>query len=338
MRIAPAVVWGLVSRGGAFWGGPEANRVNSGYGPRATRFLDTGFRQYDGTGPPKPGPRGLKGYCADNMIDFLFAPLEYNFMVRALVGSVLVGVMCPLLGAYVVTRNLAFIGDALAHAVLPGMVLGFMMGINPALAAVPTGVSVAMLVRVLGRRAGLSSDTVIGILFASMFALGLMMMSLSTTITVDVEDLLLGQILAISSTGIYISLAITGLVILGLFVFHHLLLFTSFDPVGSQVIGMRTHVVDYVLLVLLALVIVIGIQAAGVVLVMAMLVIPAATAYLLAGRFVNIMLTAAALGTAASVTGLYLSFHFNLPAGPAMTLVATGVFLLVATFRRRVFA
>ncbi len=272
------------------------------------------------------------------MIEFLVSPLEYNFMLRALVGSVLVGVMCPLLGAYVVTRNLAFIGDALAHAVLPGMVLGFMVGISPALAAVPTGVSFAMLVRFLSRRSGLSSDTTIGILFAAMFALGLLLLSTATNVSVNVEDLLLGQILAISTTGIYISLGITGLVIVGLFVLHHWLMFTSFDPVGSQVIGRRTHVVDYVLLALLALVIVIGIQAAGVVLVMAMLVIPAATAYLLAGRFVSIMMTAAALVTAASVTGLYLSFHFNLPAGPAMTLVATGIFLLVASFRRKVFA
>ncbi|MYC30592.1 MAG: metal ABC transporter permease [Chloroflexi bacterium] len=271
------------------------------------------------------------------MIDFLLAPLEYHFMLRALVGAVLVGVMCPLVGAYVVTRNLAFIGDALAHAVLPGMVLGFMVGISPTIAAVPTGITVAMLVRVISRRAGLSADTTIGILFAATFALGLMMLSMSSTITIDVEDLLMGQILGISPASIYVSLAITGVVILGLFVFHHWLLFTSFDPVGSQVIGRRTHVVDYVLLILLALVIVVGIQAAGVILVMAMLVIPAATAYLLVGRFASIMMTAAALGTAASVTGLYLSFHFNLPAGPAMTLVATGIFLLVAAFRRKVF-
>lgn len=272
------------------------------------------------------------------MMDFFIAPLEYGFMVRALVGSILVGVMCPLMGAYVVTRNLAFIGDALAHAVLPGMVLGFMVGINPAIAAVPTGVAVAMLIRAVSRRAGLSTDTSIGILFAATFALGLMMLSTATTISIDVEDLLMGQILAISPTGIYVSVAVTGLVILGLFLFHHWLLFTSFDPVGAQVMGARTHVVDYVLLVLLALVVVIGIQAAGVILVMAMLVIPAATAHLLVRRFVSVMLTASVIGTAASVTGLYLSFHFNLPAGPAMTLVATGMFALAAVFRRQAFA
>ena len=272
------------------------------------------------------------------MTDFIIAPLEYGFMLRALIGSILVGVMCPLIGAYVVTRNLAFIGDALAHAVLPGMVLGFIIGINPAIAAVPTGVSVAMLVRVVSRRAGLSADTAIGILFATTFALGLVMLASVSTISIDIEDLLMGQILAITPTGIYISLAITAVVILGLFAFHHWLMFTSFDPVGSQVVGMRSNLADYVFLVLLALVIVIGIQAAGIVLVMAMLVIPAATAHVLVRRFVPMMLTAAVIGTAASVTGLYISFHFNLPAGPAMTLVASGIFALVAVFRGRAFA
>jgi len=269
------------------------------------------------------------------VIEFFVAPLEYGFMLRALIGSVLVGVMCPLVGAYVVTRNLAFMGDALAHAVLPGMVLGFIAGINPAIAAVPTGITVAVLVRIVSRRAGLSTDTSIGILFAAMFALGLVMLSVSTTIRVDMEDLLLGQLLAISPTSIYVSLAITVTVILGLFALHHWLLFASFDPVGSQVVGARANFVDYVLLVMLALVIVIGIQAAGIILVMAMLVTPAATAYLLVRRFVSMMIVAAAIGTAAAVTGLYVSYHFNLPAGPAMTLVASAIFALAVAFRRR---
>ena len=269
------------------------------------------------------------------MIDLIVTPLEHGFMVRALIGSILVGVMCPLVGAYAVTRNLAFIGDALAHAVLPGIVLGYLVGINPAIAAVPTGVAVAVLVRALSRRAGLSSDTSIGILFATMFALGLVMLATSRTIRVNIEDLLLGQILAITPAGIYVSLGITVTVILGLFAFHHWLLFASFDPLGAQVISARASVADYAFLVMLALVVVIGIQAAGIVLVMAMLVTPAATAYLLVRRFVSIMMTAAALGTVAAVTGLYLSYYVNLPAGPAMTLVASGMFALVVSFRRR---
>ena len=256
-------------------------------------------------------------------------------MVRALIGSVLVGVMCPLVGAYAVTRNLAFIGDALAHAVLPGIVLGYIVGIHPAIAAVPTGIAVALLVRALSLRAGISSDTSIGILFATMFALGLVMLANSTTIKVNIEDLLLGQILAITPTGIFVSLGITLMVILGLFTFHHWLLFTSFDPLGAKVNSTRANAADYAFLVMLALVVVIGIQAAGIVLVMAMLVTPAATAYLLVRRFVSIMMTAAVLGTGAAITGLYVSYYFNLSAGPAMTLVASVIFLLVFSFRRR---
>ena len=271
------------------------------------------------------------------MIDFIAAPLEYSFMWRALIGSVLVGVMCPVIGAYVITRNLAFIGDALAHAVLPGMVVGFMVGFNPAIAAVPTGIGVALLVRTVSRRAGVSTDTAIGILFAAMFALGLVLLAATPTINVDIESLLLGQILGISPTAIYVSLAIAVVVILGLFVFHHWLMFASFDPVGAQVMGFRSNFADYLLLVLLALVIVIGIQAAGIVLVMAMLVTPAATAHLLVKRFVPMMITAAGIGTASAVSGLYLSFYYNLSAGPAMTLVASGVFILVAIFRRKAF-
>ena len=272
------------------------------------------------------------------MIDFFVGPFEYGFMVRALIGSILVGVMCPIIGAYVITRGLAFIGDALAHAVLPGMVVGFLVGISPAIAAVPTGISIAALIRAVSRRAKLSEDTSIGILFAAMFALGLILLATSTTIGVNIEDLLLGQILGVSWTDVYVSLAITLAVIVGLFAFHHWLLFTSFDPIGAQVIGIRTTLVDYLLMVLLALVIVIGIQAAGIVLVMAMLVTPAATAYLLVRRFVSIMMAAAAIGAVAAITGLYLSFHFNLPAGPAMTLVASGMFAVVVVVKRKAVA
>lgn len=269
------------------------------------------------------------------MIDYITEPLQYGFMVRALLVSVLVGVMCPVIGAYIITRGLAFMGDALAHAVLPGMVLGFLLGFSPFVAAVPVGIAVALLIGLLSRHSGLSEDTSIGILFAGMFALGLVLLSNATSINVDIEDLLLGQVLGVSQSDVYVSLGLTAVVVVGLYVLHHQLVFTSFDPVGAQVIGIRTNFIDYTLLVLLALVIVIGIQAVGIVLVMAMLVTPAATAYLLVRRFVAMMFTAAIIGALSAVVGLYLSFHFDLPTGPAMTLVATVVFILVASVRRR---
>ncbi len=269
------------------------------------------------------------------MIDYIFGPFQYSFMVRALIVSVLVGVMCPVLGAYVITRGRAFMGDALAHSVLPGMVVAFLLGISPFFAAVPAGILIALLMGSVSRRTGISEDTSIGIIFAGMFALGLVMLSRATNINVNIEDLLLGQVLGVSQLDVLVSLGLTALVLVGLYAFHRQLVYTTFDPVGATVIGIRTRLVEYVLLALLALVIVIGIQAAGIVLVMAMLITPAASGYLLARRFVNVMVIGAVVGSISAVAGLYLSFHANLPSGPAMALVATGMFAIAAVVRRR---
>ena len=268
------------------------------------------------------------------MTEYLFGPFQYSFMVRALVVSVLVGVMCPVLGAYVITRGRAFMGDALAHSVLPGLAVAFLLGISPFLAAVPAGIAVALVMGLVSRRTGLTEDTSIGIVFAGMFALGLVMLSSAPNINVDIEDLLLGQVLGVSTTDVFVSLGLTALVTAGLFAFHRQLVFTTFDPVGAAVVGIRTGLVEYVLLALLALIIVVGIQAAGIVLVMAMLITPPAAAYLLARRFVGVIAIGALIGATSSVAGLYLSFHANLPSGPAMALVATGIFGVVATARR----
>ena len=262
------------------------------------------------------------------MIDHVIGPFQYGFMVRALIVSVLVGVMCPILGAYVIARGRAFMGDALAHSVLPGMVVAFLLGISPFFAALPAGIATAVLMGSVGRRTGISEDTSIGIIFAGMFALGLVMLSKAANVNVSIEDLLLGQVLGVSQTDVFVSLGLTALVVTGIYAFHRQLVYTTFDPVGATVVGIRTGLVEYVLLALLALVIVIGIQAAGIVLVMAMLITPAATGYLLARRFVGVMVAGAVIGVISAVAGLYLSFYADLPSGPAMALVATAIFAI----------
>ncbi len=268
------------------------------------------------------------------MVDYLLGPFQYDFMVRALIVSVLVGVMCPILGAYVITRGSAFLGDALAHSVVPGMVVAFMLGFSPFLAAVPAGIVVAVIMGTISRRTGLSEDTSIGIVFAGMFALGLVMLSKATGINVSIEDLLLGQVLGVTQADVITSLGLTALVVLGLYAFHRQLVYTTYDSIGAMVVGIRTDLVEYVLLALLALVIVIGIQAAGIALVMAMLITPAATAYLLARRFVEVMFLGALLGAVSAIVGLYLSYHADLPSGPAMALVATLFFVTAAIIRQ----
>ena len=267
------------------------------------------------------------------MLDYLIGPFQYGFMVRALIVSVLVGVMCPILGAYVITRGRAFMGDALAHSVLPGMVIAFLLGVSPFFAAVPAGIVVALLMGTVSRRTGISEDTSIGIVFAGMFALGLVMLSKATNVNVDIEDLLLGQVLGVTQTDVYVSLGLTALVLVGLYAFHRQLVYTTFDEIGASVVGIKTGLVEYVLLGLLALVIVIGIQAAGIVLVMAMLITPAATGYLLARRFVGVMIIGALVGATSAIVGLYLSFHADLPSGPAMALLATTLFAAAAVIK-----
>ena len=270
----------------------------------------------------------------DALIDPVLEPFRYGFMLRALVVSVLVGIMCPLLGSYVVTRGLSFMGDALAHAVLPGMVAGYVVGMNPLIATVPAAAAVAFLIGYVSRRTGISEDASIGILFAGLFALGLALLTVAEGLPLNLEDLLLGQVLGVSTTDLVITGGLAALVLAVLYGFHKELVFTSFDPAGAMVAGLPTGRLDYLLLLLLALVIVIALQAVGVVLVMAMLVTPAATAHLLARRFVSVMALGAVLGVTAAAAGLYLSFYLDIPSGPAMTLVAVGIFIVVATLRR----
>ncbi len=280
----------------------------------------------------------------DGMLGLLLDPLEFSFVQRALIVSVLVGVMCPVIGAYVVARGRAFMGDALAHSILPGMGIGLLVTGSALIIAVPAGVAIALLMGFISRRTGSSEDTSIGIVFAGMFALGLVMLSsplyintfldIRDTQAPNIEDLLIGEILGVSTGEMYLSLGLAVLVIIGLYIFHRHLVYTTFDPVGAEVVGIRTRLVEYVLLSLLALVIVISIQAAGIVLVMAMLITPAATGFLLAKRFVGVMLIGTLIGVLSAVVGMYLSFHANMPTGPVMALVATAVFGLTAAVKR----
>ncbi len=270
----------------------------------------------------------------DIITEAFIAPFEYSFMVRALIVSVIVGIMCPAVGAYVVTRGLGFMGDALAHAVLPAMALAFMLGLSPFIGIIPGAIAVALLVGYMTMRAGVSADTSIGILFAGMFALGLIMMTTAGGLPVDVEDVILGQVLGTSRSDALITLGLAVGVLILIWALHKELVFTSFDPTGASVIGIPTQALDYILLALLALVIAIALQAVGVVLVISMLITPAATAQLLVRNFTQSILIGSAVGAASAIIGLYLSFHYNLPSGPAMALVATGFFILAAAYTK----
>ncbi len=274
------------------------------------------------------------------MIDLIFDPFQYSFMLRALIVSALVGFLLPVVGAYIITRGRAFMTDALAHSLVAPVAVASLLGFTSYITAVPGGIAIAMLMGFLSRQTGISDDTSIGVVFAGIFALGLIILSISVNVNpgraVNIEDLLLGQVLAVTQTDVLISLVLTVAVVAGVFLFHRHLVYTTFDPVSARVAGVKTSLVEYLLLALLAVVIVIGLSAAGIVLVIAMLVIPSAAAYLLARRFTGVMLLGAVIGVVSTVIGLYLSYYANWPSGPSMATVAFLIFG-IATIRKRAF-
>ena len=187
------------------------------------------------------------------MIDLIVQPFQYDFMLRALFVSSMVGIICPILGSYVVIRGMGFMGDAMAHAVLPGIVIALIVGVSPFLGSIPMAIFVAVAVGYLIRRKTVSEDTAVGIMFAGLFSLGLVFISMAGGLAVSVEDILLGQILGVSQSDMLVSFALTIVVLLTLLAFHRQLVFSGFDPVGSVVAGLNVGTLNYIFLIFLGL-------------------------------------------------------------------------------------
>jgi ABC-type Mn2+/Zn2+ transport system permease subunit len=268
------------------------------------------------------------------MLEFLIAPFEFGFMQRALIGSVLVGAICALVGTYVVLRGLAFVGDALSHAAFPGVVIAYLLKANIHLGAAIFTVLTALGIGLVSRRGRVSYDTAIGILFAGAFALGVLLMSRIRGYTVDLFSFLFGNVLGISRQDLFLAGILGTIVALTIFLFYKELLLLSFDPTIAEAMGYPVQALNYLLLSLIALTIVISIQAVGIILVVALLVTPSATAYLLTNRFSRMMLLGILFAALAAVSGLYLSYYLNVASGAAIVLVSTCLFFLVLAGRR----
>jgi len=278
-------------------------------------------------------PRGASGttttaHRGRAEVDAILEPLAYGFFDRALAAAVLVGVACAIVGSYVVLKGLAFAGDAISHAALPGVVVAFMLQAPVLVGAGVAAIFTSVLIGVVSRRGRLRGDTAIGVLFAGMFALGVFLFSRIQGYVVDLFGLLFGNILSISALelGGLGVLAIAVILIVG--VFWKELLYATFDPLGAAAAGLPVARLEYLLLVLLAITIVASIQAVGIILVVAMLVTPAATAQLLTHRFLRLVGVAIVVSVVASVTGLYLSYWFDVPSGATIVLVETAAFFV----------
>ncbi len=264
----------------------------------------------------------------DAALSLITGPLAYGFMQRGLLATILVGIICSVIGAFVVLKGLAFIGDALAHASFAGVAVAFIAGFNIFLGAAVAAVLTSFGIGYLSRRAGVSFDTAIGILFSGMFALGIVLISTAPNYTVDLFAFVFGNILGVGLEEVIVILGL-GFVALGLIaLFYKELVFYAFDPEMAAAAGLPTTFLHYLLLGLIGITTVVAMKVVGLVLVVAMLVTPAATATLLSNRFHIIMLLGAAFGTASALAGVYLSYYAGVASGATVVLVTTAFFII----------
>jgi manganese/iron transport system permease protein len=267
------------------------------------------------------------------MLAPLADPLAYDFFLRALLASGVVGVVCAVVGSFMVLRGYAFMADALSHAAFPGVVVAYLLKGPFYLGAAVASVATALAIGWVTRRGGLRSDTVIGVLFAGMFALGIFLFSLIPNYVGDLFGFLFGEVLGIG-TGDLIALVVLALIVLTVIgALWKELLYSTFDPLGAAASGLPVERLDYLFLALIAITIVVSLQSVGIILVVAMLITPAATAQLVTRSFSRLIGVAAFIGVVAPLVGLYLSYWTNSASGATIVLVETAVFLLALLIR-----
>lgn len=264
-------------------------------------------------------------------MEFIHALLEYTFLQKALLTSVMVGIICGVIGCFIILRGMALMGDAISHAVLPGVAISYMLGINFFFGAVLTGVLTAVGIGYVSQNSRIKNDAAIGIIFTAFFAIGIILISLVKSST-DLYHILFGNVLAVRSSDMWITLVIGIIILAAVYAFYKELLVSSFDPTMSAAYGLPNRLIHYFLMTLLTLVTVASLQTVGVILVVAMLITPAATAYLLTNRLSVMIFMSAAFGALSAIFGLFLSLIYNVASGAAIVLVSAFLFALAFIF------
>ncbi|MDI6651137.1 metal ABC transporter permease [Leuconostoc suionicum] len=262
---------------------------------------------------------------------FIDGLTKYNFLQTALITSILVGIVSGIIGSFIILRGMSLMGDAISHAVLPGVAVAYMLGINLLLGASAFGILAALLIGVVTMKSKLKNDAAIGIVFSAFFALGFILISLAESAT-NLHHILFGNVLAVSDSDLITTAIFLSIVLLFVVTFYKELLVTSFDSTFAKAYGLKTQIMHYALMLVLTLVTVTALQTVGIILIVAMLITPAATAYLLTNRMSHMMIVAAIFSVISSIVGLYLSFTFNWASGPAIVLTAAIFFSFVFIF------
>lgn len=265
-------------------------------------------------------------------MSWLTAPLAFGFMQRGMLASILVGIVCAVIGCYVVLRSMAFIGDAMAHSILPGVAVSYLLKGNLLVGALVAAVAVALGISVFSRRGMIKEDSAIGILFAAALSLGVLLISSMRTYALDLSHILFGDVLGVGPQDLVITAVLALVVLAAIILLYKELLVVSFDPVLARTLRLPAERLRIILLVLLALTVVVSLQSVGVGLVSAMLITPGATAFLLTKRLPRMMILSAVLGALSSIIGLYASYYLNVVSGAAIVLTATIFFLLAFLF------
>lgn len=259
---------------------------------------------------------------------FIEGLIKYDFLQNALITSVIVGIVSGVIGSFIILRGMSLMGDAISHAVLPGVAVSYMLGGSYMIGASIFGIMAAGLIGFVTQKSKLKNDTAIGIVFSSFFALGIILISFAESST-DLYHILFGNVLAVRPSDMYTTLAVAVAVILFVILFYKELLVSSFDPVMAQAYGLKVQVIHYALMFFLTLVAVSSLQTVGTILVVAMLVTPAATAYLLTDKLSTMIVIASSLGAISAVIGLFFSYSYNLASGATIVLT-TVVFFVIA--------
>ena len=271
-------------------------------------------------------------------MSILLIPLQYEFMQRGMIAAVLVGIVCAVVGTYVVLRGMAFFGDALAHTILPGIALGYLItgGARDMLFwwALGTAIIAALGIGAISKNTEIKEDTSIGVIFAGMFALGIALISTVKSYAVDLSHFLFGDVLSVSPQSLWLILIFGGLVLLAVFAFYKEFTTLSFDPILAATLRLPVGFLNNLLLTLIAVTVAVSLQTVGMALMVAMLVTPAATAYLLTHRLSTMMLLAAIFASLSGVIGLYLSFYLSIASGAAIVLTATAFFLIAFGWKK----
>jgi manganese/iron transport system permease protein len=267
------------------------------------------------------------------MMDWVLEPLQYGFMQRSLIVAITVGVICAVVGSYLMVQRLALLGDAISHSLLPGLAIAFVLGVNIYLGAFIAGILSTVIISWIHTRSPIKEDAAMGIVFSAFFSVGITLITvIQKDNKIDLNHFLFGNILGVNGSEVRDTMLIAAVVLISVALVYKELLFYSFDTLGAQASGLPVHLLNSGLMILIALTVVASMKSVGVILVLSLLITPSATAYLLVPRFHQVMLVGAVLGVVSSISGMYLSYYYNLPSGPAIVMVASFFFVLAFLF------